>query len=64
MFEELKIDHSYLVSAYHAGIIASLVLIARNMKPWLASKQEVFTTGECLAFYPKSCLQVYDWQKQ
>lgn len=41
IFDELKVDHSYLVSPYHAGMVAAFVLIARNLEHWLASKHEV-----------------------
>ncbi|CAM6106352.1 unnamed protein product [Calypogeia fissa] len=40
-FEQLKVDHSYLVSPYHAGMMASFALIARSFKLWLASKEEI-----------------------
>ncbi|KAG6550172.1 hypothetical protein Mapa_008129 [Marchantia paleacea] len=39
--EELRIDHSYLASPYHGGMIAALILISNNLENWLGSKQQI-----------------------
>ncbi|KAL2602966.1 hypothetical protein R1flu_007958 [Riccia fluitans] len=42
--EDLIVDHSYLASPYHGGMVAALILIANSLEEWLTSKQ----TTRCL----------------
>ncbi|KAJ7521159.1 hypothetical protein O6H91_19G040400 [Diphasiastrum complanatum] len=39
--EELKVDHSYLASPYHGGMVAGLSLIASKIEKWLLSKEKI-----------------------
>lgn len=38
---EFKVDHSYLASPYHAGMIAGLALIADRIDKWLCRHEQV-----------------------
>ena len=35
-------DHSYLASDYHAGMVAGLSLIVHNLEEWVKAKEPVY----------------------